>query len=194
MRLPSTPESTMPVQEKSLRKHGYGPLDARNLRSILGSFATGVTIVTTLNERDEPVGVTANSFSSVSLDPPLVSWCLRDNSQSLPAFRRSQRFAINILGAADLGLCKRFAKADPHKWRDVSHLAGENGCPVLAEAIAVIECRLVAEHKAGDHVILIGQVDQARADEMPPLVFYRGRFYGLEDAGAVRAGKDSASR
>src|SRR6185437_2184725 len=92
-------------------------LTTQTMRSVLGAFATGVVIVTTYDKNGDPVGITANSFSSVSLDPPLVSWCLRSNSYSLPAFRQSKRFAINVLGAGATDLCRRFASSHAAKWQ-----------------------------------------------------------------------------
>ena len=164
------------------------PLDGRALRSILGSFATGVTVATTVGANSKPVGVTANSFSSVSMVPPLISWCLKQSSHSLSAFRHSRRFTINVLGASDVELCLRFAEAHPYKWCGLAHHQGTNGCPVLAQAIATIECRLSAEHEAGDHVILIGEVERAEAkDFAQPLVFYRGQYYDLVGAKSTLA-------
>jgi flavin reductase (DIM6/NTAB) family NADH-FMN oxidoreductase RutF len=154
--------------------------NGRALRSILGSFATGVAVVTTRDSAGQPMGVTANSFTSVSMVPPLISWCLRSDSYSLPAFRHSRRFAINILGSAHGELCRRFAFSGPDKWGDLVPKLGVEDCPLIGEAIATLECELVAEHEAGDHTILIGRVDRAIAnEEAPPLVFFRGRFYDL---------------
>lgn len=164
------------------------PLDGRVLRSILGSFATGVTVATTVGANSEPVGVTANSFSSVSMAPPLISWCLKQSSHSLTAFQHSRRFTINVLGGADVELCRRFAEAHAYKWCDLAHHQGANGCPTLAQAIATIECRLIAEHEAGDHVILIGEVERAEAKDFArPLVFYRGQYYDLVGAKSIPA-------
>jgi flavin reductase (DIM6/NTAB) family NADH-FMN oxidoreductase RutF len=155
-------------------------INAPSLRSVLGTFATGVVVATTFDENDKPVGITANSFSSVSLDPPLVCWCLKSNSYSLPAFRQSRRFAINVLGAEHVHLCKRFALASAYKWQDLRYHIGERGCPLLAHSIATLECKLFAEHEAGDHFILIGQVEKAEATQSAaPLVVYRGDFYDL---------------
>jgi flavin reductase (DIM6/NTAB) family NADH-FMN oxidoreductase RutF len=162
--------------------------DVRALRSILGSFATGVTIATTRDAVSQPVGVTANSFTSVSMKPPLVSWCLRSDSFSLPAFRQARRFAINILGASHVDLCRRFASGGSSKWCGLTPKLGIEGCPLLSEAIATLECRLVAEHEAGDHSILVGQVEDAWAEgEALPLVFYRGGFYDLQPRDRVSA-------
>jgi flavin reductase (DIM6/NTAB) family NADH-FMN oxidoreductase RutF len=155
-------------------------VSTQTMRSVLGAFATGVVVVTTYGETGEPVGITANSFSSVSLEPPLVSWCLRLNSYSLRAFRHSRRFAINILGAGGTDLCRRFASANAHKWRDLEHFKGEHECPLLAQSIATLECTLVAEHEAGDHLIIVGRVEKAETDYAAfPLVVYRGGFYDL---------------
>lgn len=153
----------------------------RALRSILGSFATGVAVVTTRDSAGQPVGVTANSFTSVSMVPPLISWCLRSNSYSLPAFRHSRRFAINILGSAHGELCRRFAAGGADKWDGLVPKFGIEDCPLISDAIATLECELVAEHHAGDHIILIGRVERATSDDdAPPLVFFRGRFHGLK--------------
>lgn len=155
------------------------------LRAILGSFATGVTIVTTLDRSGQPIGVTANSFSSVSLCPPLVSWCLRNNSYSLPAFRGLGRFAINILNADHAELCRRFARPSADKWKGIAFVVGAAGCPLFDDAVATIECRLYADHVAGDHTILIGEIERASARHSPvPLVFYRGEYRRLQSEGA----------
>jgi flavin reductase (DIM6/NTAB) family NADH-FMN oxidoreductase RutF len=155
-------------------------INTQTLRSVLGTFATGVVVATTFDAKAKPVGITANSFSSVSLDPPLVCWCLKTSSYSLPAFRQSQRFAINVLGAEHTHLCKRFALASAYKWQDLEYHVGEGGCPLLAHSIATLECRLFAEHEAGDHFILIGQVEKAETSQSAvPLVLYRGGFYDL---------------
>jgi flavin reductase (DIM6/NTAB) family NADH-FMN oxidoreductase RutF len=120
--------------------------------------------------------------------PPLVSWCLKQSSYSLAAFRHARRFAINVLGATDVELCQRFAESHGYKWCGLAHYQGANGCPILAQAIATVECRLVAEHEAGDHVILIGEVERAEAaDAAQPLVFYRGRYYDLIGAKTIAA-------
>ena len=153
---------------------------AQTMRAVLGTFATGVVVVTTYDKNGCPVGITANSFSSVSLDPPLVSWCLRSNSYSLPAFRHSRRFAINVLGAGGTDLCRRFALSHASKWQGIDHHRGEHGCPLLAQSIAILECSLVAEHEAGDHLIIVGRVAKAETDHSAfPLVVYRGGFYDL---------------
>lgn len=154
-------------------------LTTQTMRSVLGAFATGVVVVTTYDKNGEPVGITANSFSSVSLDPPLVSWCIRSSSYSLPAFRHSKRFAINILGAGGADLCRRFASSHAFKWLGLEHHRGKHG-PLLSQSIAMLECSLVAEHEAGDHLILVGRVEKAETDHAAfPLVVYRGGFYDL---------------
>lgn len=156
------------------------PIDAKHLRGVLGSYPTGVTIVTTVDALAQPIGVTVNSFASLSLDPPLISWCLRRTSYSLPAFRHSRRFIINVLGASHGALCLRFAKGDAHKWQGVDFRPGANGCPSLAEAIATLECTHVGEYDTGDHVLMIGEITRAWAIHgAHPLVFFRGGYYEL---------------
>ena len=156
------------------------PIDSKQLRSVLGSYPTGVTIVTTVDALAQPVGVTVNSFASLSLDPPLVSWCLRRSSYSLLAFRHSRRFTINVLGSSHSALCTRFAKGDPNKWHGIPFQLGGNGCPSLEQSIAALECTHVGEHDAGDHVLFIGEIKQAWAAQgAHPLVFFRGGYYEL---------------
>lgn len=160
-------------------------VDAAKLRQCLGVFPTGVTVITTLDHAQEPVGVTANSFNSVSLDPPLILWALRTNSFSLPAFRTSGRFAVNILTQDQKDLSSRFAKGGPDKWRGVDWREGVTGAPVFPGSAGVIECQTYSEHLAGDHMIFIGEVISFEVNDADdPLVYHRGRYRALEGAPA----------
>lgn len=150
-------------------------LDSRALRACLGSFATGVTVVTAASG-DELVGVTANSFSSLSLDPPLILWSLRKQSASYPCFRDASHFAINILADDQVHLASRFATAGDNKFSSIRWRRGLGGAPVLPDTVATIECRRYRIDDGGDHVILIGQVEAFAAGESAPLAFVRGRF------------------
>jgi flavin reductase (DIM6/NTAB) family NADH-FMN oxidoreductase RutF len=147
-------------------------------RAALGMFATGVTIVTARAPGGQPVGLTVNSFASVSLAPPLVSWNLALGSGSLAVFEQGTHCAVNVLGAGQQALALRFASAGVDRWAGVSWRPGVAGAPLLADAVAHFECETVARHPAGDHVILIGRVEHCdhRAGAAP-LLFHGGRFY-----------------
>jgi flavin reductase (DIM6/NTAB) family NADH-FMN oxidoreductase RutF len=165
--------------------HGPGPagpdFDVRAFRNALGSFPTGVAVITTTGADGQPIGLTCNSFSSVSLEPPLVSWGLRLASKSLQAFRDAGAFAINILAEDQKELSARFANgAIADKFEGVDWRPGHRGLPVIAGSIAAFECDKFAEHEAGDHMLFLGRV--ARFDhprEEPSLVFYKGAYMML---------------
>lgn len=153
--------------------------DTRALRSALGAFATGVTIVTTC-VAGERAGVTVNSFSSVSLEPPLVLWSLALTSRSLTLFERAEHFAINVLGDDQGEIARSFAERDRDRFAAVETTPGLGGAPLLAGAIATFQCRRVERHRGGDHVIYLGRVDAFGArPEAAPLLFYRGRMRRL---------------
>ncbi len=150
--------------------------DSRALRNALGRFATGVTIVTTLDERGAPVGLTANSFNSLSLDPPLVLWSLRQASPSLPVFAAATRFAVNVLSEAHLDLSRRFASPVEDKFAEGQWAPGPDGMPVLAGCAAVFECERVAAHDLGDHRLFVGRVLAISEAPVPPLLFQAGHY------------------
>lgn len=155
-----------------------GEIDPKVLRAALGTFPTGVAIITTRGPDGRPVGLTCNSFNSVSLDPPLVSWGLRLASSSLEAFRLAPAFAVNILAEDQAGLSSRFASRDvADKFEGVAWSEGLGGSAVIDGCVASFECEKFAEHVAGDHVLFLGKVvrfDHAgRSDSM---VFYRGAY------------------
>lgn len=177
---------TSPQPAQRIDERPTGNVDATLLRHCLGMFPTGVTIITTLDHAGEPVGVTANSFNSVSLEPPLILWSLRTNSHSLPAYRRTRRFAVNILGRNQLELSSRFARGGPEKWHGIEHVAGVTGMPILPGSAGIIECNTYSEHLAGDHMIFIGSVVRLEIEETDdPLVFFRGRYRALQAAAPV---------
>ena len=152
-----------------------GP-EALRLREALGSYVTGVTVVTTRHE-DELHGLTANSFSSVSLDPPLVLFSLSFTADCFDAFGQTNFFAINVLRSDQEALSSRFATKDIDKWSGVEWRPGHGDCPLLDGAIATFECRVTDRHEGGDHVIYVGEV--LRFDHRPegdPLAFFRGRY------------------
>jgi flavin reductase (DIM6/NTAB) family NADH-FMN oxidoreductase RutF len=152
---------------------------AQALRQALGRFATGVTIVSCLDGQGQPVGLTANSFSALSLDPPLVLWSLRLGSPSLPAFAAARRFAVNVLAESQVDLSRRFASAQADKFAEGLWSHGLDGVPVLAGALAVFECEAWAQQAAGDHQLFIGRVAQLADLGGPPLVFQGGHYHLL---------------
>jgi flavin reductase (DIM6/NTAB) family NADH-FMN oxidoreductase RutF len=155
--------------------------DGKAFRRALGTFPTGVAIITTRTPEGQSVGLTCNSFASVSLDPPLVLWSLRTSSKSLPAFRASSAFAINVLAEDQGQLSARFASgAIANKFEGVPHEAGLQQVPLIGGCLARFECSTYSEHEAGDHVIFIGRVERfegCREDD--PLVFYKGAYMML---------------
>lgn len=149
------------------------------LRSALGRFTTGVTIVSCLDPQGQPMGLTANSFQALSLEPPLVLWSLRLASVSLPAFRGAAHFAVNVLAESQVELSRRFASPAPDKFAEGAWSAGVGGAPVLSGCTAVFECELVDTRTAGDHVLFIGQVQRAFESPIAPLVYQSGRYHLL---------------
>lgn len=152
--------------------------DAREFRNALGTFPTGVAVVTTRAPSGAFVGLTINSFSSLSLEPPLVLWALQLASPSLGAFDRARHFAVNILAEEQVELSRRFASQVPNKFSDLEVHAGLEGLPLIAGCAARLECRAAARHNGGDHVLFIGQVERFEYDARKrPLVFYAGRYH-----------------
>jgi len=154
------------------------PLDPQQFRAALGMFATGVTIVTARAEDGTLVGLTANSFNSVSLSPPLVLWSLARRAGSMPVFSRGSHYAINILAADQKALAQRFATRDIDRFAGVTFREGCGGAPVLEGCAAVFECANRSQYEEGDHVIFVGEVEAcSRAEQAQPLIFHGGRYY-----------------
>jgi len=158
-------------------------------RNALGSFATGVTIATTLDVNGEPVGVTASSFNSVSLDPPLVLWSLAKNSLSRDAFCNSGHFAVHVLAASQEELSNRFARSGEDKFAAVEWAKGELGSPVFTNHAALFECRTKHQYEGGDHIILVGEVVSFDARDEAPLLFHGGRYVERRPRSAGEAGQ-----
>lgn len=155
------------------------PLDPRALRNCFGSFATGVTVVTCVAADGEPQGVTANSFSSVSLAPPLVQWSIAKSSSSLAAYLAAKTFAINILTRAQQDLSNHFARSEEGLFATVESTPAANGAPLLPGALAQIECDTEQVIEAGDHHIILGRVTAARHEAGDPLLFFSGGYANL---------------
>ncbi len=154
------------------------PPDALSFRAALGLFATGVTIVTARAADGTPVGLTANSFNSVSLDPPLVLWSLRTAAHTMPTFARGTHYAIHILAADQLDLAKRFATRDIDRFAGLAIDGGAGGVPLIPGCAAVFECANRSQYAEGDHVIFVGEVERCmhRAGAQP-LIFHGGRYF-----------------
>jgi flavin reductase (DIM6/NTAB) family NADH-FMN oxidoreductase RutF len=149
----------------------------RELRDALGRFATGVTVVTTMTPRG-PLGITANSFASVSMAPPLVLWSPARKSRRFPAFEAASHFAIHVLSAGQRGLAERFALPGDG-FAEVAFAAGFGGAPLLDGCAARFECRHAAGYDGGDHLIVVGEVLRLEQADLPPLLFHRGEYHGL---------------
>ena len=175
----STPDSPLP------RSDGDRDNDAASLelRRSLGMFATGVTVVTCLDARGRPCGITVNSFSSVSLEPPLVLWNIAKVSNSLEAFLNADAFVINILAEHQHEVATHFARSDHTLFDSVDYEDSADGVPVLPETLAVIECRRAQVHDAGDHFIIIGSILRHRCEEGDPLLFFAGRYTAVTKPG-----------
>ena len=147
-------------------------------RAALGMFATGVTIVTARSSTGELVGLTANSFNSVSLDPPLILWSVKRSSNSMPAFEACSSFAVNVLSGEQRLLAERFASKAVDRFNGVEWRVGAGGSPLLEGAASVFECRVRSRYPEGDHVIYVGEVQHcSRRLGAAPLVFWGGRFF-----------------
>jgi flavin reductase (DIM6/NTAB) family NADH-FMN oxidoreductase RutF len=155
---------------------GDTAFDPRDFRNALGTFATGVSVVTTAGSDGTPIGLTCNSFSSVSLSPPLVLWSLSLRSPNLSNFFQARHFAVNILAGDQMEIAKRFSQPLPDKFNGVGHRTGATGVPLIEGAVAHLECRNETRYYSGDHVIFIGHVLSYTWRDCAPLVFWRGRY------------------
>ena len=155
-------------------------LESRELRNALGRFVTGVCLITTVSETQEPLGMTANSFSSVSLDPPLVLWSLQNNSDVYACFASPRYFAINILSSEQQAYSNQYAKKGQHLLQSAHFRPGKYGAPIIRHALATFECELYATHDGGDHRIIVGRItDMHQRPTGEPLVFYSGGYHEL---------------
>ena len=163
---------------RSPRRASTPALSTSEFRAALGTFATGVTIVTACDAAAQPVGITANSFNSVSLAPPLVLWSLARVAGSMPAFERGSHYAINILAADQHALALRFSAKAIDRFAGVPFKIGPSGAPVLDGAAAVFECFNRSRYEEGDHVIFVGEVERcAHRPGAQPLIFHGGRYF-----------------
>ena len=151
--------------------------ESRDFRDALGSFATGVCVITANPEGFDPFGMTVNSFASVSLEPALTLWSLQNNSECLPAFEKAGHFAVNILTTEQQELSNFYAKKGDHKLVEDTYSLGKTGVPVLHGALTVFECKVWARYPGGDHLILVGEVEEMSTNPNgKPLLFHAGRY------------------
>src|SRR4051794_30537580 len=151
-------------------------IDPRDFRNALGSYATGVTIITAADAGGKPAGLTCNSFTSVSLNPPLVLWSLVIYSQSMSVFQNASHFAVNVLGTAQQDLAAKFAVSSADKFAGVKWTPGLGHAPVLAGSVANFQCRTADRYYGGDHVIFLGAVEAYAYNREAPLLFARGGY------------------
>jgi len=146
------------------------------LRSCLGTFVTGVTVITTIDDRGNWYGLTANSFSSVSLDPPLILWSLRRQSSNYPVYIEAERFAVNILAEDQVDISRRFASSREKRFEDIQTEDGLGGVPLIANCAATIECVKRHVYPGGDHAMLLGEVERIHRSSRSPLAFKGGKY------------------
>jgi flavin reductase (DIM6/NTAB) family NADH-FMN oxidoreductase RutF len=150
--------------------------DQRQFRDALAQFATGVTIVCTRAPNGRYVGFTANSFNSVSLDPPLILWTIARRSGSLGAFEAAERYAVNVLSSEQADLARRFSRPHADRFAGVTHRLGWSDAPLIDGCVAWLECRHHARHIAGDHVVFVGEVVTVERARGHALIFHQGGF------------------
>lgn len=170
-----------------------GAVDPQELRRCLGSFVTGVTVITALDGDGHPVGMTANSFNSVSLDPPLIVWSLRLNSRSFADYAKARRFVVNILAEDQIEVSNRFAKWAPDRFDGVEWTPGAEGVPLLAGCAAHLECRAEASYPGGDHMLFLGRVERIDRRAVKPLAFGAGRYMVVHPYEPAQAGGDAGN-
>ncbi|WP_270167206.1 flavin reductase family protein [Paenibacillus sp. SYP-B4298] len=163
-------------------------MDARTWRSTMGQFATGVTIITTIDEDGQPLGMTANAFTSLSLEPPMALICVDRGSSTLPKLIAAGKYCVNVLGASQQALSGSFArKGGSEKFQGIAYERGELDLPVLQGCLTSIECEISDVLEGGDHLILLGRGIRIHpseaASQAEPLIFYQGSYAKLEPAG-----------
>ncbi len=163
---------------------GIPSVEPGDFKEALGCFATGVTVISAVGPRGELIGITVNSFNSVSLDPPLILFSLNRRAYSLRAFLSTQACAVNILRAGQEEISDRFASALDDKFSGIEHELWDSGCPILTGALASFECKIRHTYHGGDHVIFVGEVTRLRHDpEGQPLLFHGGKYLGATGDG-----------
>jgi flavin reductase (DIM6/NTAB) family NADH-FMN oxidoreductase RutF len=173
-------DQTVPIEPRArdpLMIFSPDPENTQELRAAFARFATGVTVVTCTSDNG-PVAITANSFSSISLEPPLVMWAAARRSRRFPAFAEARHYAIHVLRAEQKSLCELFAR-NGFGLADVAHEVNDHGVPLIDGCLARFECRQTAMHDAGDHAIILGQVERAELRSGDALAFFGGQFVNV---------------
>jgi len=154
-------------------------LDAREIRNVMGHFATGVTVITTKDITGKPFGLTVNSFTSLSLNPPLVVVCVDKTVDCYSCFDETKVFAVNVLSEDQEELSRRFATKGIEKFAGIQWRMGEHGAPLLDGVIGTIECKVNHSYEGGDHTIFLGEILSAAAKGDRPLLFFKGKYHRL---------------
>ena len=149
-------------------------MNKKNLRNVLSKFATGVTVVSTIDCDGKPIGMTANSFTSVSLDPPLVLWSIGINQPSYDAFLKAKGYSVSILSKDQKDICDLFSSPIENKFSDIDYTLTDNGFPIIQKSLAWFDCLKWNSYPGGDHQILVGEIKNFYADENDPLIFWNG--------------------
>ena len=155
-------------------------LDPLELRRCLASFVTGVTVMTVLDADGKPEGITANSFSSLSLDPPLIVWSLRLSSRSFNTYQNAARFTVNILAEDQVDISNRFASSGVDRFEGVAYTPGLGGVPLINGCVSYLECSLDASYPGGDHVLFVGRVERIHTHEGRPLAYGSGGYLSVQ--------------
>ena len=155
-------------------------IDGDLFRSVLGRFASGITVVTTVDARGRDHGMTASAFSSLSLDPPLVLVCIANDATMAPVMSAASSVAVNVLSDSQEAISRRFAGMIDDRFIGLGHARGILGDVILDDVLAWMECRIVARYPSGDHVIVVGEVESAGARDARPVLYYRGGYAQLE--------------
>ena len=151
-------------------------VNSREYRTALGRFAAGVTVITTVGSEGKPEGMTANSFSGLSLEPPLIHWCIGKSAPTHDTFRASEHFAVNILRADQQQISNQFATPSADKFIGIDWRPGLGGGPIIDDALAVFECSNWGQNEGGDHTILVGEVESFTYRDGDPLLFSAGKY------------------
>ena len=149
-------------------------MDNKNLRKVLSKFATGVTVISTLDYEGNPVGMTANSFSSVSLEPPLVLWSIGVNQPSYDIFINAKGYSVSVLSSDQKDICNLFSSPKEDKFKEIEYIISDNGFPLIKKSLAWFDCIKWKNYPGGDHQILVGEIKNFYANEYDPLIFWNG--------------------
>ena len=167
----------MPIDSKN--NFATAPFEKRPFRNALGAFSTGVTIITALNSDGEKIGMTVNSFNSVSLDPALILWSVARDASCYGDFVKSDHYAVHVLSAEQEALSNRFATRDGDQFNGLHCTSGVANLPLLPDYSACFQCVAEYQYNGGDHVILVGRVVAFEDRETAPLLYYRGNYASL---------------